>query len=148
MKRTYTPKPGEVERRWHVVDAAGVPLGRLSTVVARLLTGKHKPEYAPHVDTGDFVIVVNAQRVALTGKKETDKVYYRTSGRPGGLKSETAQEMRQKHPRRLVESAVRGMLPKSRLGRRQLRKLKVYAGSEHPHRAQRPEGFDVREALG
>ena len=141
MSRTYSPKAGEVERRWYVVDASEVPLGRLSTRVARLLTGKHKPQYAPHIDTGDFVIVVNAEKAVLTGKKDADKVYYHHSGRPGSLWSETASELRTKHPTRLVERAVKGMLPKGRLGRAQLRKLKVYAGPDHPHAAQQPEPF-------
>jgi large subunit ribosomal protein L13 len=147
MQKTYSPKASEVERRWHVVDAEGIPLGRLSTTVARLLTGKHKPTYAPHVDTGDFVIVVNAEKTLLTGRKEEQKVYYRHSGRPGNLKEETAGELRQRRPTRLVELAVRGMLPRNRLGRRQLRKLKVYAGPDHPHQAQQPEPFNVAEAL-
>ncbi|MGD2114607.1 MAG: 50S ribosomal protein L13 [Acidobacteriota bacterium] len=140
---TYTPKRAEIERRWHVVDAEGVPLGRLSTQVARLLTGKHKPTYAPHVDTGDFVIVVNAEKVLLTGRKEDQKVYYRSTTRPGSLKSETAGERRRKRPRKLVEGAVWGMLPKNRLGRRQLTKLKVYAGPEHPHQAQQPQPYEL-----
>jgi large subunit ribosomal protein L13 len=139
--RTYSPKRGEIERAWWVVDAAGVPLGRLSAQVARLLTGKHKPQWAPHQDTGDFVIVVNAERTVLTGGKEQGKIYYRTSGRPGGLKQQTAAEVRAKHPTRLVEMAVWGMLPKSRLGRAQRRKLKVYAGPEHPHQAQQPRAL-------
>lgn len=147
MQKTYSPKASEVERRWHVVDAEGIPLGRLSTTVARLLTGKHKPTYAPHVDTGDFVIVVNAKKALLTGRKEEQKVYYRHSGKPGSLKEETAGELRQRRPTRLVELAVRGMLPRNRLGRRQLRKLKVYAGPDHPHQAQQPEPFNVAEAL-
>lgn len=147
MRKTYSPKPAEVERNWHVVDAEGVPLGRLSTTVARLLTGKHKPIYAPHVDTGDFVIVVNAEKTVLTGRKEEQKMYYRHSGKPGNLKEETAGELRARRPGRLVELAVRGMLPKNRLGRRQLRKLKVYAGPDHPHEAQQPQEFNVAEAL-
>jgi large subunit ribosomal protein L13 len=138
MTTTYSPKQGEVERHWHVVDAAGVPLGRLSTAVARLLVGKHKPQYAPHEDTGDFVIVLNAAKVLLTGGKEGDKMYHRTSGRPGGMKSEAAEKLRARFPERLVEKAVKGMLPKNKLGRRQHRKLKVYAGGEHPHQAQQP----------
>jgi large subunit ribosomal protein L13 len=140
---TYTPKRAEIERRWHVVDAEGVPLGRLSTEVARLLTGKHKPTYAPHIDTGDFVIVVNAEKVLLTGRKEDNKIYYRSTTRPGSLKSETAGERRRKRPRKLVEGAVWGMLPKNRLGRRQFTKLKVYAGPEHPHQAQQPQPFEL-----
>jgi large subunit ribosomal protein L13 len=141
--RTYSPKASEIERRWYVVDASGIPLGRLSTVVATLLTGKRKPTYAPHMDVGDFVIVVNAERTVLTGRKEEQKVYYRHSGRPGGMKSRTAAEMRSRHPTRLVEFAVRGMLPKNRLGRRQSKKLKVYAGADHPHQAQQPETSKV-----
>lgn len=145
--RTFSPRPADVDRRWHVVDAAGIPLGRLSSTVARLLTGKHKPTYAPHMDMGDFVIVVNAEQTVLTGKKEDDKVYYRVTGRPGGLKSETAGKRRQRRPTMLVEEAVKGMLPKNRLGRRQYKKLKVYAGPEHPHEAQQPETFDVAAAI-
>jgi len=138
MNKTYSPKAGEIERKWYVVDAADLPLGRLSTQVARVLTGKHKPQYAPHMDTGDFVIVVNAAQTVLTGNKETDKKYYRHSTHPGGLKQATASEVRKKKPAMLVEKAVWGMLPKNKLGRRQLRKLKVYAGPEHPHAAQQP----------
>ena len=143
MFKTYSPKAGEIVREWHVVDATDVPLGRLSTDVARLLTGKHKPQFATHLDTGDFVIVVNAERAILTGRKEDDKIYYRTSGRPGGLKQEKAGHLRGRRPTQLVEAAVKGMLPKGPLGRRQLRKLKVYAGPEHPHAAQKPQAFTV-----
>ena len=143
MNKTYSPKASEIERRWYVVDAAEIPLGRLSTAVARLLTGKHKPQYAPHVDTGDFVIVVNAGKTALTGRKEEQKIYYRHSMYPGGLKAESAAHLRQRLPARLVERAVWGMLPKNRLGRRQLRKLKVYAGPDHPHQAQKPTVLKV-----
>lgn len=143
MRKTYSPKAGEVERNWYVVDAAGVTLGRLSSRVARLLMGKHKATYAPHLDVGDFVIVVNADRVVLTGRKEEQKIYYRHSGHPGNLKSETAGELRRRQPTRLVENAVKGMLPKSRLGRRQLRKLKIYAGPEHPHAAQQPTALEA-----
>ena len=145
--RTFSPRPADVDRRWHVVDAAGIPLGRLSSTVARLLTGKHKPTWAPHMDMGDFVIVVNAEQTVLTGKKEDDKVYYRVTGRPGGLKSETAGKRRQRRPTMLVEEAVKGMLPKSRLGRKQYKKLKVYAGAAHPHEAQQPQTFDVAAAI-
>lgn len=149
MGGTYTPKPEEIDRHWHVVDAAGVPLGRLASQVARLLIGKHKPLYAPHLDAGDFVVVVNAAEVALTGRKEEQKVYYRHSGRPGSLRSETAKVRRAKRPERLVEDAVWGMLPKNRLGRRQIRKLKVYAGPDHPHAAQQPSAFELqRSAAG
>ena len=143
MNRTYSPKASELERRWYVVDAAGVPLGRLSSAVARLLTGKHKPTYAPHLDGGDFVIVINAEQAVLTGRKEEQKVYYRHSGKPGALKQETAGHLRRRRPERLVELAVRGMLPKNRLGRRQATKLKVYAGPEHKHQAQQPEVFEL-----
>lgn len=145
MHKTYSAKAGEIERSWYVVDATDVPVGRLSTRIARVLTGKHKPTYTPHIDTGDFVIVVNAQKAKLTGRKEEQKVYYRHSGRPGSLKSETAAELRERRPERMIELAVRRMLPKNKLGRQQLRKLKVYAGSEHPHGPQRPVSMD--EAL-
>ena len=144
MFRTYSPKVSEIDRRWHIVDAADVPVGRLSTDVARLLAGKHKPTWAPHIDTGDFVIVINADQVRLTGNKEGDKVYYRTSGRPGGLKAETAIHLRQRRPIRIIEIAVRGMLAKGPLGRKQGKKLKVYAGADHPHAAQQPQQFTVR----
>ncbi len=141
--RTYSPKTGEIERDWFLVDAAGKTLGRLSVEIARVLVGKHKPHYAPHVDTGDFVVVVNADQAVLTGRKETQKVYYRHSTHPGGLKEETAAEVRAKYPERLVEKSVRGMLPKNKLGRRQFKKLKVYAGSEHPHAAQQPKVLEI-----
>jgi large subunit ribosomal protein L13 len=137
---------GEIERRWLVVDAADVPLGRLSSHVARLLSGKHKPQWAPHIDTGDFVIVINAEKALLTGNKEGDKVYHRTSGRPGGLKSEKAVHLRRRRPARMIEMAVRGMLPKGPLGRKQGKKLKVYAGPEHPHAAQQPQPITVAVA--
>ena len=146
MAKTYTPTPSDIERHWYVVDAKGIPLGRVASQVARLLTGKHKPIYAPHVDTGDFVVVVNAAEVALTGRKEEQKIYYRHTGRPGSLRSETARERRSKRPDRLVEAAVWGMLPKNSVGRRQLRKLKVYSGPEHPHVSQNPAPYDVRSA--
>jgi large subunit ribosomal protein L13 len=144
--KTYSPKLAEIEHRWFVVDAAGIPLGRLSTVVARLLTGKHKPTYATHIDTGDFVIVLNAGQAVLTGKKEEQKIYHRHTGFPGGLKSESAGKLRQRRPTQLVEKAVWGMLPKNKLGRQQLKKLKVYAGGEHPHQAQKPEPLDTTTA--
>jgi large subunit ribosomal protein L13 len=146
MNRTYSPKLAEIEHRWWVVDAAGVPLGRMATVVATLLTGKHKPTYAPHIDTGDFVIVLNAEKAVLTGRKEEEKVYYRHSGYPGGLKKETAGHLRRRRPTQLVERAVWGMLPKNKLGRQQLRKLKVYAGGEHKHQAQQPTPYDLAAA--
>lgn len=137
--KTYTPKPTEIETRWYVVDASGCVLGRLASFVATRLRGKHKPSYTPHVDAGDHVIVINADKIALTGKKWDEKLYYRHSGYPGGLKSMTAKQLLQKSPQDLVMYAVRGMLPKNRLGRNMLKKLKVYAGPEHPHVAQRPE---------
>lgn len=132
-------RAGEIRRRWFVVDADGEILGRLATRIARVLRGKHKPNWTPFLDCGDHVIVLNAGKVRLTGRKEQAKVYYRTSGRPGGLKSRTAAEVRQAFPERLVESAVRGMLPKGSLGRSQFMKMKVYAGGDHPHAAQQPE---------
>ena len=143
--RTYTPKAGEVERRWHVIDATDVVLGRLATQVATLLRGKHKATFAPHVDTGDFVIVVNAGKVALTGSKREQKRAYRHSGYPGGLTAVSYVEMLEKHPARTVEKAIRGMLPKNSLGRQMLRKLKVYAGPEHPHAAQKPQPFQIKQ---
>jgi large subunit ribosomal protein L13 len=139
MKSTLSPKPAEIEHRWWVVDAAGVPVGRLSTAVARTILGKGKPIWAPHVDCGDFVIVINAEKAVLTGEKEREKTYYRhTTQQPGSLKSPRAFEIRGKHPTRLVESAVHGMLPKTKLGRKLRKKLKVYAGPAHPHHAQKP----------
>jgi len=143
--RTYTPKPGDVERTWHVIDATDVVLGRLATQAATLLRGKHKATYAPHVDTGDFVIVVNADKVALTGNKRDGKLAYRHSGYPGGLRAVPYGELLAKKPERVIEKAVRGMLPKTSLGRAQLRKLKVYAGPEHPHAAQKPQPFDITQ---
>lgn len=143
--RTYTPKPGEVERTWYVIDATDVVLGRLATHVATLLRGKHKPTFAPHVDTGDFVIVVNASKVALTGSKRDTKLAYRHSGYPGGLKAIPYSEMLDKHPERVIEKAVRGMIPKTTLGRAQLSKLKVYAGPEHPHAAQQPKPYELTQ---
>ncbi|SEN61555.1 50S ribosomal protein L13 [Lihuaxuella thermophila] len=144
MRTTYMAKPMEVERKWYVVDAKGKTLGRLASEVATILRGKHKPQYTPHVDTGDFVIVINASQVELTGKKLTKKIYYRHSGYPGGLKMTTAGQMRATRPERMIELAVKGMLPKNSLGRQQLKKLKVYAGSEHPHQAQQPVEWKLR----
>ena len=137
-------RAGEIRRRWFVVDAEGEVLGRLASRIARILRGKHRVDWTPFLDCGDHVIVVNARKVRLTGRKEQEKVYYRQSGRPGGLKSRTAAELRQMFPERLVESAVRGMLPKGSLGRSQYRKLKVYAGTTHPHAAQQPEPLPPR----
>jgi large subunit ribosomal protein L13 len=143
--RTYSPKPGEVERRWHVIDATDVVLGRLASQAAVLLRGKHKATYAPHVDTGDFVIIVNAGKVALTGSKRDQKLAYRHSGYPGGLRAVPYSELLAKRPERAVEKAVRGMLPHTTLGRRQLKKLKVYAGPDHPHQAQQPVPFEITQ---
>ena len=137
--KTYSAKPTEVERKWYIVDAQGCVLGRLASFVAVRLRGKHKPIYTPHVDTGDHIVVINAEKIALTGKKWDEKLYHRHSGYMGGLKSMTAKQLLEKRPEDLVTRAVRGMLPKNRLGRNMLKKLKVYAGSEHPHVAQKPE---------
>lgn len=147
MNRTYSPKLAEIEHRWFVLDAAGIPLGRISSVVAKILMGKNKPGYATNLDTGDFVIVINAEKAVLTGRKEEQKIYRHHTGYPGGLKSETAAKRRQRRPAKLVEEAVKGMLPKTRMGRKQFSKLKVYAGPEHPHQAQKPEAFDVAQAI-
>jgi large subunit ribosomal protein L13 len=141
--RTYSPKPGDIQRDWHVIDATDVVLGRLAVQTANLLRGKHKPMFAPHVDTGDFVIIVNADKVALTGQKLQKKLAYRHSGYPGGLKSVTYAELLEKNPVRAVEKAIRGMLPKNSLGRQQLSKLKVYVGAEHPHAAQQPQTYTL-----
>jgi large subunit ribosomal protein L13 len=142
---TFSPKPADVQRQWYVIDATDVVLGRLATHVATLLRGKHKPIFAPHVDTGDFVIVVNADKVALTGNKLEKKKAYRHSGYPGGLRAVTYGELMEKRPDRAVEKAVKGMLPKNALGRKMVKKLKVYAGPEHPHQAQRPVPFEITQ---
>ncbi|MDR2347777.1 MAG: 50S ribosomal protein L13 [Bifidobacteriaceae bacterium] len=143
--RTYTPKPGDIERGWHVIDATDVVLGRLASQAARLLRGKHKPVFAPHLDAGDFVIVINADKVALTGSKLTQKLAYRHSGYPGGLKAVPYSELMAKRPEEVVRKAIRGMLPKNRLARKQLAKLKVYAGPSHPHAAQKPEPYELTQ---
>jgi large subunit ribosomal protein L13 len=143
--RTYTPKPGDVQRQWHVIDATDVVLGRLASQVAVLLRGKHKPTFAPHVDTGDFVVIINADKVALTGNKLEQKRAYRHSGYPGGLRSQSYVELLEKHPTKAVEKAVRGMLPKNSIARAQITKLKVYAGPEHPHQAQQPQPFEITQ---
>ncbi|MBT2484983.1 MULTISPECIES: 50S ribosomal protein L13 [unclassified Microbacterium] len=143
MTRTYTPKAGEVQRDWVVIDATDVVLGRLASHAATLLRGKHKPTFANHIDSGDFVIIVNAEKVALTGQKLQKKLAYRHSGYPGGLKSVTYAELLEKNPIRAVEKAIRGMLPKNSLGRQQLSKLKVYVGAEHPHAAQQPQPYTL-----
>jgi len=142
-RRTYSPKKGEVTREWYVVDAEGQTLGRLASVIAQTLRGKHKPVFAPHMDMGDFVIVVNAEKVAVTGQKETQKHYYRHSNYPGGFKAIPLREVRAKHPERILEAAVRGMLPRGALGEQQLRKLKLYVGPNHPHAAQNPRELPV-----
>lgn len=137
--KTYMAKPGEVQQKWYIIDAAGKPLGRLATEVARILRGKHKPTFTPHVDTGDFVIVINAEQAVLTGDKLNQKIYYRHSGYPGGLKETKYADLMRDKPERAVEKAVKGMLPHNRLGAQQVKKLKVYRGAEHPHQAQQPE---------
>lgn len=144
MRTTYMAKPADIEHKWHVVDAEGQTLGRMASEIASILRGKHKPTFTPHMDTGDFVIVINASKVNLTGNKLQDKLYYRHSGYPGGLRSMTAGKLRSKFPDRMIELAVKGMLPKGPLGRKQLKKLKVYAGSEHPHAAQAPTTLELR----
>ncbi len=141
--KTWNAKVGEVDRRWYVVDAEGQTLGRLATQIAETLRGKRKPQYTPHVDTGDFVVVVNAEKIAVTGNKLDDKLYYRHSGYPGGLRSRTLREQLERRPTDVIRKAVKGMLPRNRLSRAQLTKLKVYAGPEHPHTAQAPEPFKV-----
>lgn len=143
MEKTYVTKNENVQREWFVVDASGQTLGRLATRVAQVLRGKHKPIYSPAIDTGDYVIVVNAGKVHVTGRKLDQKIYYRHSGYPGGLKEITLRNLLQKHPTRAIEFAVRGMLPKNRLGRRMFKKLKVYAGPDHPHGAQQPKPFEL-----
>ncbi len=137
--KTYSAKPGEVERGWYVVDADGETLGRLATRIADTLRGKLKPQYTPHIDTGDFVVVVNCERIRVTGKKLDDKIYYRHSGYHGGLREETLRDLLGRRPEEVIRHAVRGMIPRTRLGRAQLRKLKVYAGPAHPHEAQAPK---------
>ncbi|RWR10650.1 50S ribosomal protein L13 [Siminovitchia fortis] len=144
MRTTYMAKAGDINRKWYVVDAEGKTLGRLATEVATLLRGKHKPTYTPNVDTGDHVIIVNAAKIELTGNKLQDKMYYRHSGFAGGIKATNAAEMRAKRPEKMIELAIKGMLPKGPLGRQMFRKLNVYAGAEHPHQAQKPEVYELR----
>lgn len=146
--KTYSAKPKDITREWFVVDAAGVPLGRLATRVAHILRGKHKPMYTPSMDVGDHVIILNAGKVALTGRKAQTKMYRRHSGYPGGLKEVTFEKLIASKPERVIELAVKGMLPKNSLGRAMFRKLKVYAGSEHPHTAQQPKTLDIIKAEG
>ena len=143
--RTYSPKPADITRSWHVIDATDVVLGRLASQAAQLLRGKHKAIYAPHMDTGDFVVIINADKIAVSGKKRTDKVLYRHSGYPGGLRATSVGELLDAHPEKLVEKAVIGMLPHNSVGRQMARKLKVYAGAEHPHHAQKPEPFEITQ---
>ena len=143
--KTFSAKPADIDKKWIIIDAEGVVLGRLASIVATRLRGKHKATFAPHVDTGDFVIVINAEKVALTGKKATDKMVYRHSGRPGGLTETPIGELIEKHPTRVIETAVKGMLPHTKLGAQQLAKLKVYAGPDHPHAAQQPQAFDITQ---
>jgi large subunit ribosomal protein L13 len=140
---TFVPSQNDIDRRWHVLDADSAVLGRLATAASKLLQGKHKPRYTPFLDLGDHVIIVNAEKVRLTGNKEDKKLYRRHSGYPGGLREDRAKTLRQERPARLVEQAVRGMLPKTKLGAAMYRKLKVYAGSNHPHAAQQPEKYEV-----
>ena len=144
MRTTYMAKTNEVERKWYVIDAEGKTLGRMATEAATILRGKHKPQFTPHIDTGDFVIIINADKIVLTGNKLAAKKYYRHSGYAGGLKSITAGELMKSRPERVVESAIKGMLPKGTLGRKQGMKLKVYKTSEHPHQAQLPEVWEIK----
>ena len=143
--RTYSPKAGDADAKWHVVDADGIVLGRLASQVATLLRGKHKPTFAPNFDNGDYVIVINAEKVVLTGNKWTEKTAYHHSGFPGGLKATSYQELRDKQPEKIIEKAVKGMMPHNRLSKQQLTKLKVHAGSEHPHAGQNPEVFELTQ---
>lgn len=147
LQKTFTPRPSDIDRSWWLVDAENLPLGRLASEVATLLRGKHKPTFAPHMDMGDFVVVVNAKKIAVTGAKEDDKTYYRHSGYPGGLSQRSFRELLDIHPERVIEKAVKGMLPRNRLGRAMGRKLRVYAGPDHPHEGQAPEPLtlDVRK---
>ncbi len=141
--RTYSPKPGDIDSKWYLIDAEGKVLGRLASEAAKLLRGKHKPEYSPHVNLGDHVIVINAEKVRVTGKKPLQKLYRRHTGWPGGLKTATYREVQEKFPERIVYKAVKGMLPRNRLGRAMTRKLRVYAGPSHPHEAQKPEQISI-----
>ena len=148
MIKTPLPKQDSLDQKWYVVDAAGQRLGRLATEIAKTIRGKNKPEYTPHMDTGDFVVVINAEKVVVTGRKPDQKLYRRHSGRPGGMKVETFNELQDRIPERIIEKAVKGMLPKNALGRRLFTKLKVYAGSEHPHEAQQPEVMTINTTPG
>lgn len=148
MTKTYIPPQDTINQQWYLVDAADQRLGRLATEVANILRGKNKPEFTPHMDTGDFVIIVNAEKIKVTGKKRSQKVYHRHSGRPGGMKTETFAQLQARLPERIVEHAVKGMLPKNSLGRQLFTKLKVYAGAEHPHQAQKPEAIKIQTIPG
>lgn len=148
MNKTYLPPQETIERNWYVVDAADQRLGRLASEVAMVLRGKNKPTYTPHLDTGDFVIVINAEKVKVTGQKSSQKLYRRHSGRPGGMKTETFSQLQARLPERIIEQAVKGMLPKNTLGRQLFTKLKVYAGAEHPHQAQKPEVLEIKTIPG
>lgn len=148
MNKSYVPPQGSIEQKWYVIDAANQRLGRLAVEIARILRGKNKPTYTPHMDTGDFVIVVNAEKIEVTGKKRTQKLYRRHSGRPGGMKTETFAKLQNRLPERIIEQAVKGMLPKNSLGRQLYTKLNVYAGSEHPHAAQKPETLTINTIPG
>lgn len=143
--KTFSAKAHEVKRDWYIIDASNVVLGRLATEVARRLRGKHKAEYTPHVDTGDYIVIINADKVTVTGRKFKDKIYYHHTGHPGGIKSTSFEKMQQRNPTRIIELAVKGMLPKNVLGRDMYRKMKVYAGSEHPHTAQQPKTLEIEE---
>jgi len=147
--KTFTPRPADIDHAWWVVDAEDLPLGRLASEVAQMLRGKHKPTYSPHMDLGDFIVVINAEKVAVTGAKASQKQYYRHSGFPGGLRSQSFEKMQESFPERIIEQAVKGMLPKNRLGRQMARKLKVYAGTDHPHEAQDPQPleFNIRKVV-
>jgi len=141
--KTFTPRPSDIDRKWWLVDAEGLPLGRFASEVAKVLRGKHKPTFAPHFDMGDYVVIVNCEKVAVTGTKATAKRYYRHSGYPGGLTEQTFDEVQKRFPERIIEQAVRGMLPKNRLGRRMFKKMKVYAGPDHPHESQAPQPLEI-----
>lgn len=142
--KTYSQKPSEVSRRWILIDASSAPLGRVSTEIAKYLIGKYKPSYTPHIDGGDYVVVINAKDAVVTGNKETGKIYYRHSGFPGGIKDASLKEVREKFPERIIESAVKGMLPKNKLADERMKRLKIFAGSEHAHTAQTPEKVEVK----
>jgi large subunit ribosomal protein L13 len=142
--KTYSQKPSEVTRKWLLIDASEAPLGRVATQIATYLTGKYKPSYTPHIDGGDYVVVINAEKAVVTGNKELGKVYYRHSGFPGGIKDARLEEVREKHPERIIEAAVRGMLPKNKLSPERMKRLRVFAGSEHTHAAQNPEKVEVK----